>query len=101
LAMSRGGMHLERKHFGPLHNTLESLLRWTHSASRCLLGWAITPLRPEKGRCLRERHGPIIRHPGRWWWGWDETGQNAPPSTSAAARATGGPRIASSAEGRP
>ncbi|NBC11413.1 MAG: glycosyltransferase [Planctomycetes bacterium] len=101
LAMSRGGMHLERKHFGPLHNTLEGLLRWTHSASRCLLGWAITPLRPEKGRCLRERHGPIIRHPGRWWWGWDETGQNAPPSTSAAARATGGPRIASSAEGRP
>jgi len=70
IAMCKGAMHLNRKHFGALHTLCEGMLRWTHSFTRYAAGVVLTPLKPDKATRLRARHQPIVFHPRQWWGGW-------------------------------
>lgn len=73
LALTRGGMHLTRKHFGTIYVLIEASLRWLYSATRYLLGLFGAPLvGAERAAQLRARHLPIVQHPGSWFYGWAE-----------------------------
>lgn len=71
LAMTRGAVHFNRKHFGPVRVWLDIALRWLHSLSRWLLGVVGRPLvGKERAAALRRRHRPIVTSPGQWVRGW-------------------------------
>lgn len=71
LAMTRGAVHFNRKHFGPVRVWLDIVLRWLHSLSRWLLGVLGRPLvGQERAAALRRRHRPIVTSPGQWVKGW-------------------------------
>lgn len=70
LAMCKGAMHLDRKHFGTLHTFCEGALRWTHSLTRYLSGVLLMPIKPGKSKSLRDKHRAIVLHPSQWWGGW-------------------------------
>lgn len=74
LALTRGGMHLARKHHGPLYVHVNAALRWLHSASRYTLGVVGIPLiGRQRAAQLRSRHAPIICKPGQWFGGWNQS----------------------------
>lgn len=84
LAMCKGAMHMDRKHFGSMHVLCEGLLRWTHSLTRYLGGVVFSPLRPGKASVLREKHRSIVFQPKQWWGGWGEHVTRSQGRTSAA-----------------
>ncbi|MEO0477155.1 MAG: glycosyltransferase family 2 protein [Planctomycetota bacterium] len=74
LALTRGGMHLVRKHNGPARVFIDGTLRWLYSASRYALGLIGAPLiGKDRAAELRQRHAPIVCHPGQWFRGWSQT----------------------------
>lgn len=73
IALTRGGMHLTRKHHGGLHIYASGIIRWLYSVSRYALGVVGTPLIGGKRAAqLRSRHAPIVCKPGQWFGGWEE-----------------------------
>ena len=72
LAMCKGAMQMDRKHFGGLHTLGEGLLRWTHSLTRYLAGVLLMPIKPAKSASLRGKHRSIVFQPGQWWGGWGD-----------------------------
>lgn len=71
MSMNRGGMHLTRKHFGPVYIFLDGLIRWLHSAMRFSIGIVGLPLiGKERAARLRAAHAPIVFSPGQWFCGW-------------------------------
>lgn len=71
LALTRGGMHLSRKHFGALHVFAEAVIRWLYSFSRYVFGLVGQPVVGNaRAKELRDRHLPIIAKPGAWLGGW-------------------------------
>lgn len=71
LALTRGGMHLSRKHFGTWHVMTEAVLRWLYSLSRYALSLLGQPVIGSAcAKELRARHAPIIANPGAWLGGW-------------------------------
>ena len=74
--MWKGKMHFDRKHHGALHTLLMGGLLWTHGAVRWVLGLLLAPLRPERGRRLRERFARIATSPGTWWGGYSSQAGN-------------------------
>lgn len=74
VALTRGGMHLARKHYGPVHVVASALIRWLYSASRYTLGVVGMPLMgAERAAQVRSRHAPIVFKPSRWFGGWNES----------------------------
>lgn len=70
VAMTKGTMHLARKHFGSLHVLAEGLLRWTYSFSRFVAGLLLAPIKPAKASSMRKKHRVIVFNPRQWWGGW-------------------------------
>ena len=70
LAMTKGVMHMARKHFGSLHVLAEGLLRWTYSLSRFTAGLLLAPIKPAKAASMRKKHRVIVFNPKQWWGGW-------------------------------
>ena len=73
VALTRGGMHLTRKHYGPIRVYTTAMIRWLYSASRYTLGVVAIPLiGGERAEQLRKRHAPIFCKPGQWLGGWEQ-----------------------------
>lgn len=73
LALTRGDMHLARKHFGPVRLAVFAMVRWLYSLTRYLLGvFAMPVIGSDRAAKLRQRHTPIICHPKQWLYGWSE-----------------------------
>lgn len=72
LAMCKGAMHLDRKHFGAMHTLCEGLLRWTHSLSRYAVGVLLVPIKPAKSKSMRDKHRQVVFQPSQWWGGWGD-----------------------------
>ncbi len=71
IALTKGAIHFNRKHYGKLYNATDITLRWLYSASRYTLGLIGQPLVGAKRAAeLRARHRPIITRPGQWNKGW-------------------------------
>lgn len=80
LALTRGGMHMSRKHFGPIYVAIDATVRWLYSATRYAMGVLGRPIiGAERAAQLRARHAPILCHPGQWVGGWSEPRNPAPP----------------------
>lgn len=88
VAMTRGGMHLSRKHNGSVHVLIDATLRWLYSATRLALGVLGKPvIGSERAAQLRSRHSPIVCKPGQWFGGWNEPPKPAPqPKPNAEAQ---------------
>ena len=84
LALTRGGMHLSRKHHGTMHVLTEAALRWLYSVSRYVLGVVGVPLiGGQRAAQLRSRHAPIVCKPGQWFFGWNQSAIPTPTATPA------------------
>lgn len=84
IALTRGGVHLTRKHFGPSYARLDIALRWVHSLSRFLGGAILVPLLGRaRSRTLRQRHWPIVANPGAWVHGWVTRPEPAKPADAS------------------
>lgn len=71
LALTRGGVHLTRKHHGRIYVYADVAIRWLYSASRFGLGMVGAPLiGGERAAQLRSRHAPILLQPSKWTGGW-------------------------------
>lgn len=74
LALTRGRMHLTRKHFSSLHVAVEGMIRWLYSASRYVMGLLGRPLiGAARSAQLRARHAPILCCPRQWMRGWADS----------------------------
>lgn len=80
VALTRGAIHLERKHFGRLHNWGGIGLRWLYSLVRYLGGVLGPPLLGrERAARLRERHRDIVLRPWIWSRGWQDFTRTSSP----------------------
>jgi hypothetical protein len=71
LALSRGAVHFDRKHFGPMRVWTGIVLRWASSLVRYLASLLGAPvLGAARAAQLRERHRLILVKPGLWSRGW-------------------------------
>lgn len=89
LAMCKGAMHMDRKHFGSLHVCCEGLLRWVHSLTRYAAGVLLLLIKPAKSASLRDKHRSIVFEPKQWWGGWptQAEGNASLPETDKASTA--------------
>ncbi len=79
IALTRGGMHMSRKHNGQIRVFVDAALRWVYSASRYGLGVFGMPLiGGERAAQLRSRHAPIVFKPGDWFGGWQQSPTTTP-----------------------
>ena len=92
LSMTRGDMHLARKHFGPAYVYTSVMIRWLNSATRYVMGVVGRPLLGrERAAQLRQRHAPIITAPHQWMYGWSESVGLPSAKTAGASADAGGP----------
>jgi hypothetical protein len=84
LALTRGGMHLARKHHGTAYVFTIAVLRWLYSASRFVVGVIGAPLvGRERAAALRKRHADIVTKPGQWFGGWSNVVDATPAKPEA------------------
>lgn len=81
VALTKGSVHFDRKHFGPIHNGADLVLRWLYSATRYAGGVLAAPvLGAERAAKLRDRNRPIVFSPNQWIHGWADM-EPAPPAS--------------------
>jgi GT2 family glycosyltransferase len=67
-AMMRGRMQFARKHYGPVGYFTMGAITFLHAASRYAAGSVFWPvLGRSRAAVMRERFGPILRHPSNCW----------------------------------
>jgi len=87
VALTKGSVHFERKHFGPAHNVIDLALRWLYSATRYVGGVLARPMiGAERSARLRDRNRPIVFGPGEWMRGWADHPAPAPAPAPPANR---------------
>jgi len=78
VAMMQSRMHFDRKHHGRLHNAIKGALTYLHAATRYHGATLARPIiGAERARTLREAFRPMLKQPGRWFYGYPESPASA------------------------
>jgi len=88
-AMMQSRMHLDRKHYGGIHNFIKGSLTWLHAATRYYGASVMKPmLGSERASKLRNGFAPVVLHPARWWGGFtQDQGMSSEPVPSDCSKA--------------